>query len=287
MNAANKRAPSWRRRKWVIPLVALLAIFAWLQVQVPINAGPWQEAQARVPRIDFSGRDFTIQNLRDFRYDEEANVVRRTYKNAKFSLENLERGWIGLSHFGSFGLAHSFFSFEFVDGETSQFLALSVEARLRPGQSYKPLAGLFRRYTKIYVFSTEQDLIGLRSHRRGERVLLYPVNVSKDELRNFFLAVAADANALQAKPAFYNTILDNCLTNLLKHTALVDEISSTNIKVLLPGRIDRVTYAFNITPANLPFHEARQLATVNAQLKSIDDPAFSASLRCGWTDRCY
>ncbi len=282
----NKPAKPWYRCKLVIALGSLVAIFAWLQVQVPINAGPWQEAQARAPSIEFSGQDFTVNNFRDFRYDEEARVVRPAYKQSKFKLENLARGWIGLAHFGSYGLAHSFFSFEFVSGEESRFLALSVEARLRPGQSYKPLAGLFRRYTKIYVFSTEQDVIGLRSHRRNERVLLYPVNVSKEELQAFFLAVASDANSLQAEPAFYNTILDNCLTNLLKHTALVNEISSTNIKVLLPGRIDRVTYAFNITPSNLPFHEARRRATVNPRLKTIDDPEFSASLRCGWTGNC-
>jgi len=229
-------------------------------------------------------RAFTVHNVRDFRYGADRRVVSFDYREQSYNLDNLQRGWFGLSHFGPLGLAHSFLSFEFNDGDQTRYLALSIEGRLRPDQRYKPLAGLFRRYTKISIFSTEQDVIGLRSHLRGERVLLYPVNTTRDDLEEFFLAVVEDTNELHEAPAFYNTVLDNCLTNLLKHTALMENIGFVDLRVLLPGRTDRLTYALDITPTNLPFDEARQRATINPALSEIDDPGFSASLRCGWDD---
>jgi hypothetical protein len=68
---------------------------------------------------------------------------------------------------------------EFSDGE---YLGISIEARLRADQVYNPLVGLFRQYTKIYVAATEQDVIGRRSHLRGENVLLYPVSATRAEM---------------------------------------------------------------------------------------------------------
>jgi len=274
----------WYRRKLLIATGIALAVFAWLQLQVPSNAGPWHEAQGRTSWIEFSDREFTVHNVRDFRYAEGGGAVSLDYVDQDYHLDNLQQAWFGLSHFGPMGLAHSFLSFEFSDGERSRYLALSIEARLRPDQRYKPLNGMFRLYTKIAIFGTEQDLIGLRSHVRGERVLLYPVHASRDELEEGFLAFVEDANELHEAPAFYNTVLDNCLTNLLKHTTIKDKITFADLKVLLPGRTDRLTYALNITPADLPFEEARLRATVDPLLSEIDDPGFSASLRCGWND---
>ncbi len=277
-------ARPWYRRKWLIAAGIVIAPLLWLQLQVPSNDGTWHEAQGRTAWVEFAGRAFTVHNVRDFRYGADRRVTSFDYEEQNYHLDNLQRGWFGLSHFGPLGLAHTFLSFEFSDGEETRYLALSIEGRLRPDQRYKPLAGLFRRYTKISIFSTEQDVIGLRSHLRGERVLLYPVNTTRDDLEEFFLALVEDANELHETPAFYNTVLDNCLTNLLKHTALMENIAFADLRVLLPGRTDRLTYALDITPADLPFDEARRRATINPALSEIDDPGFSASLRCGWDD---
>lgn len=270
-----------RKRFFVLGAVALL--FAWLQFQVPSNEGPWNHAQARTSWVEFEGRYLTVHNLRDFRYGPDFRAVSTSYVDQDFNLDNLQRGWFGLSHFGPLGMAHSFLSFEFDTRDGPRYLALSIEARLRPDQKYKPLVGMFRRYTKISVFSTEQDVIGLRSHLRGERVLLYPVDSTREKLETFFLTMINDANALHEAPAFYNTVFDNCLTNLLKNSALADNLSFGDLRVLLPGRSDRITYALDITPNDLPFDEARERATVDPAHAEISDDNFSASLRCGWT----
>jgi hypothetical protein len=274
----------WYRRKSIIAAGIALVLFAWLQLQVPSNVGPWHEAQGRTAWVEFSNKAFTVHNVRDFRYAEGRGAVSLDYVDQDYHLDNLQQAWFGLSHFGPMGLAHSFLSFEFSDGDASRYLALSIEGRLRLDQRYKPLNGMFRRYTKIAIFATEQDVIGLRSHVRGERVLLYPVRAPRDQVEAFFLALVEDANELLEAPAFYNTVLENCLTNLLKHTDIRNKITFADFKVLLPGHTDRLTYALDVTPADLPFEEARLRATINPSLSEIDDPGFSASLRCGWND---
>jgi len=258
-NSTIDNKKPWYRHKRFITVGIVFVLLAWLQLQVPSSEGPWHEAQGRTAWVEFAGRAFTVHNVRDFRYGADRRVVSPDYTEQSFNLDNLQRGWFGLSHFGPMGLAHSFLSFEFSNGGESRYLALSIEGRLRPDQRYKPLAGFFRRYTKISIFATEQDVIGLRSHVRGERVLLYPVNAVQDNLEQVFLALAEDTNELHEAPAFYNTVLDNCLTNLLKHTALMENISFADLRVLLPGHTDRLTYALNVTPTDLPFDETRHL----------------------------
>jgi hypothetical protein len=269
----------WYKRRWTLLLLVPVCGVLYLAIQTPSNGGPWREDHVRSAYAELSGRSLTVHNIRNFRYKDGQKITSREYFSKTWQLDDIEYTWFGLSHFGPFGLAHSFISIEFRDGE---HLALSIEARLRPGQIYNPIAGLFRRYPKIYIAATEQDIIGVRSHQRGETVLLYPVDDTPEASAEYFLALLNDANALQDEPEFYNTVLDNCLTNLLKYAADFAEISATDFRVLLPGHTDRLTYAFGITPADIPFESARQLARIDPTLFSIDDPDFSAKIRCGW-----
>lgn len=265
----------------VIIAVLVACLAGYLAFQEPVNTGPWMPGQTRTPAAELSGRVLSITNVRDFTYvPGSAEVAKAHYLDKSYNLDQLERVWFGLSHFGPFGLAHSFLSFEFTDSDN---LVLSLEARMRPKQSYSPTLGLLRRYTKIYVMATERDVIGLRSHYRGERVLLYPVvNYGDSNPEAFLRTFLDDLNELAETPAFYNTLLDNCLTNLLKNTAEGEAIGFTDLRVLLPGRSDRLTYAFGATPDTVPFETARAMATIQPGLTNTDDSNFSTKIRCGW-----
>lgn len=262
-------------------MVALLLMtgLIYLALQTPVKSGPWRQDHARAALAELSGRSLTIHNIRNFRHDHSTAENGHAYISRTWHLDDIERVWFGLSHFGPFGLAHSFLSIEFRDRE---YLGISIEARMRPGQRYRPLVGLFRRYTKVYVVATEPDVIGLRSHGRGETVYLYPVTTTREAAEKFILALVEDINETFEAPTFYNTILDNCLTNLLKHSARLSEVSAADVRVLLPGHTDRLTYAFGITPDDMPFDSARRRALVDPTLSGVDDPEFSSLLRCGW-----
>jgi hypothetical protein len=270
-----------RRAKWLMGLMPLIAFLGYCATLSPTNEGPWREDQLRGGWAELNGRTVVLHNLRNFRYDSKQQVMQNTWGTLRFELDELERIWVGLSHFGPLGLAHSFLSFEMKDG---RYFSISVEARLRPGQGYRPVAGVFRQYTKVMVFAAEQDIVGLRSHIRGESVLLYPAIVTANQREDLLLALLVDANEMQREPEFYNTLLDNCLTSLIRHGARLAEISATDFRVLLPGYVDRLTYAFGITPDDIPFEDARQRAMINTASSRIDDADFSRRIRCGWNN---
>ncbi|MGI9289835.1 MAG: DUF4105 domain-containing protein [Gammaproteobacteria bacterium] len=231
------------------------------------------------PDIEFRGDSILISNIRDFRYAGGYSPTTQNYFDREYRFDDLQRIWLGLSHFGPGGLAHSFLSFEFSD---NTYLVLSIEARLLDGDRYKPFAGMFRRYSKIHVLATEEDAIGVRSHETGQRVKLYPVYATQQRKAEMFRDLMQDVADASEQPEFYNTIFDNCLTNLLKHTALAENLSIADLRVLLPGRVDRLTYALDITPADIDFDEARQRARIKPGGFSPETSDFSTRIRCGW-----
>lgn len=219
---------------FLAPLFTLVLVY--LLTRVPTHEGHWGTAFVRLPEIRRVGRQYRIRHVRDFRYKADGGIAETRYQDQSYPAKGPARVWLGLSHFAGFGMAHSFLSFEFEDG---RYLVASVEARLRPGQRYAPVQGLFRRFHKMVVLGTEADIIGLRSHVRRERVLLYPLELNEAERRGIFIGVLRDVKAIQQEPAFYNTLLDNCTTSLLRHDPhnrfwrnLLD------YRILLPGHAD-------------------------------------------------
>lgn len=281
MNASTTVA---RRFMSPILLGLLILFFMYLFTRVPTHEGEWSLLQTRLPQVELRQDEETsfyrIENLRDFRYHPDGRVQRAEYRTADFSPADLQQVWLGISHFGDYGLAHTFLSFEFAN---DQFLAASVEARTRPGQSYNPFLGLMRQYNKIVVLGTEVDIIGLRTHIRGERVLLYPLQLNAEERQYLFNAMMVDAQQIARQPGFYNTLLDNCTTNLLKHdpdyrfyTSLLD------YRLLLPGFSDEVMQEKGWLGMGEPFIDLRVRATINAHLISHEAESFSRAIRQGY-----
>src|SRR5262249_45004567 len=111
-------------------------------------------------------------------------------------------------------LAHTMLSFGFDDGE---YLALSVEIRKEQEETYNPVWAMFNKYELMYVLGDERDLIGLRSNFRRNDVYLYETNATPEQVRKLFEGVLARANKLKKEPEFYNTLTNNCTTNLVRH----------------------------------------------------------------------
>lgn len=204
------------KKRTVLKVLALpgAAVLLYLLFTFPTHDGDWQVLQARLPEVSVAGDAYRIHHIRDFSYRSDHRIRTVRYQEQEYALKDLRRIWLGLSHFSGYGLAHSFLSFEFEDG---RYLVASVEARMRPGQSYSPFAGMLRRYPKIIVLGTERDVVGLRSRIRQERVLLYPLELTEAQRRHVFTGMMQDVQQLREKPSFYNTLLDNCTTGLLRH----------------------------------------------------------------------
>ena len=172
-------------------------------------------------------------------------------------------------------------SFEFNNG---RFLVLSIESRLRSNQKhYSPFKGFFRSYTKFFVLATESDVIGLRSHIRGEDIYLYPLKVELDEARLMLLAFLKRAKKLNTQSVFYNTLIGNCLTDLLRESNRFNHWHQwLDYRIIFPGYADRLLYKMGMIDSKLDFKTLRETARVKPEDYSIDDKDYSHRIRSGY-----
>jgi hypothetical protein len=259
-------------------LVLVLGTWAWLRIQ-PSNTRNWAVGQEHLPHVDFTGHAVTIHNLRDFVYDSAGLTLQRNYRSTTYDLDRIETVWFVLAPFepDNRGPAHSFLSFGFSD---SQFVSISVEARKEKGETYSILKGMLKRYEIMYVVGSETDLIKLRV-ARGDDVYLYPIKASKEKVRALFVQMLERANALQQKPEFYNTITNNCTTNILKHA---NSVATRKIpygrEVLLPGYADELARELGLIDTDLPIEEARRRFHINSKARQAwSDARFSLAIR--------
>ena len=223
-----------------------------------------------------------IHNVRDFRYNDDTSVKNTRYIDQTFLLSSLKQTWLGISHFHAGGLAHVFLSFEFTPSPDAlpQYLVVSIEARLTEDQIYSPIKGMFRQYTKIVVLATEQDVIGLRTHIKKERVLLYPLRMNNIQQQALLLNFIRLANDLNAHAEFYNTLTDNCLTGLMAQSQYFKDNSHTfDYRILLPGYADDLAHQLGVINVEGSLGEIRQQATINPKNIDIQDPLFSQLIR--------
>ena len=155
--------------------LSVAAVFGMAVLVVPVafthpsHDRDWKTEFAVLPKVAFAGDSMTIKNIRNFSYAADETVREASYYDGTYDLSTLTSIWYGISHFSGYGLAHTFLSFGFAGGK---YLTISIEARQEVGESYHPLEGLLRRYEIMYVVADERDVIGLRTHVRGEKV--YP-----------------------------------------------------------------------------------------------------------------
>lgn len=256
--------------------VVLVGLVVWLSQLTPSHQGNWQSVHEKLPIISLHADQIAIQNVRDFRYSSPQNPSEPRWIEQGINITEVSRLWFALSHFADRGMAHSLISFEFTDGT---YLALSIEARLEQGQEYDPVLGLFRQFEMIYLFGTEQDLIGLRSAIRKEPIFLYPLALPKKQVQALLWQLLTSAQQQQQQPAFYNTVFNNCLTHLLRQSQQFSwwELL-TDWRLLVPGYSYQVAQERGWLPAES--EPAIQEYRIDPAI-SPDDPAFSTQIRAG------
>jgi hypothetical protein len=256
----------------------LITLVGWTSVR-PSNNRHWSTGQDRLPQATFTGDSVTIRHLRNFDYDGAGQPTTAGYDERGYDLSQLQTVWFVLAPFepDNRGPAHSFLSFGFAD---SQYVAISVEARKEQNEAYSILKGLLKRYEIMYVVGDERDLIRLRV-ARGDDVFLYPIRTTPAKARALFVQMLQRANRLGEHPEFYNTLTNNCTTNILDH---VNSVASKKIpygrEVLLPGYADELAAELGLLDTDLPIGQARQRYHINARARAaFHDPHFSARIR--------
>lgn len=239
--------------------------------------GPWRVEQSRTPRVTVHGGDVHVRDARRFVWrteqDFDAAWFEATYDLAK--LDRLAFYFVPLNPSAS--IAHVFVSFGFGPDE---WLAVSVEARRRPGEDYELLRAMQRRYELIYVIGDESDVVGKRAW--GEKVPVYcwPVKISPQALRRFFLATMNRAEEVALRPEIYGVLANTCATNVALNAQRAGSDVRLNLDILLSGTMDRLAYTMGVFDTELPFAEAKRAARIDERLRALAErsgPGFVAA----------
>jgi hypothetical protein len=175
-------------------------------------------------------------------------------------------------------LGHTMLSFGFAGDE---HLAVSVEIRKEAGESFGALKGFFNQYEIMYVVGDERDLIGLRTNYRLDDVYVYPTQATPQKARELFVDVMTRVNKLADSPEFYNTLTNNCTTNIRNHiNRLTPDRVPYDYRVLLPGCSDQLAYELGLLKTDGSFAETRRRSRTNyLAFLYRDRPDFSAKIR--------
>lgn len=270
------------------PLIERVAL-PWVEhaaVRSIITRRKHPETDSKIFRSDLAVMPFaeigddriTIRYVRDCRYRSEEDYDVRFY-DLSFRLEDVKTvDFIVVPFKETQLLAHTMFSFGLADG---RHFVISVEARLGADESYTAVAGAGRKYPLMYVIGDERDLILLRTAIRDVEVFLYKGKATPEQSQKLLVGMLERANKLYREPEFYDTLTNNCTTNLVQH---INTIRPGRIpyelRVLFPGHSDRMAYELGLLEIEGPFEYARAYAKINDLARSYADSAeFSKRIR--------
>ena len=280
MKTFRSRSVRFMRMALICIAAGVLAYLALIVVLRPSNERDWSPDQARLATALIVGPAIEIRNVRNAHY-RSTHDYEVHWEDRRYDLRQLESVWFVVEPFSTWrGPAHTLVSFGFAGGE---FIAISVEIRRQRDESFSPLRGVLRQYEIAYVIGDERDLIGLRANHRKDEVFLYPVQTSPESMRALFVAMLQRANALAAKPEFYNTLTNSCTSNIVDHIELLAPGRIPfSFKTLLPAYSDDLAFDLSLIATDLSREDYRAAHKINdLALQYASSPEFSKRIRRG------
>lgn len=252
------------------------------KVAAPSNVRSWELDQAVLPYAEFHGDSVLVHNVRHCRYFDADTFV-LAHEDRAYDLRHLQAVDFFMVPFADMPrLAHTMLSFEFAPPDAPpQYLAVSIEVRKEQGETYAAWKGSARQYELIYVLADERDVVQLRTNHRGEDVYRYRTVATPDQARILLVDVLARTNQLASRPEFYETLRNNCTTNLVDHVNRIRPNRLTyDYRVLLPGYSDRMAFDEGLIVSHGSFEETKQRAYINGKaIAAANQADFSQAIR--------
>lgn len=225
----------------------------------------WAADLSVLARADVAeGGEVRLSDIRDWRYAPDS-VLSTEYFDASFDPADLVDLWLYEQEFDGQGLiAHTFLVFEFDESYgPARYLGLSMEARREADEEYSMLRGIFRGFEAAHVWATEEDLVTRRVRYQGDPVIRYRLDIPAESRSRIFVKMAEETRALGDEPRWYNTILNNCTSSLVRYANESEPGAiPLHYSFILTGKIDeylgRLGY---VDPAGTRFIDGEELAT--------------------------
>lgn len=267
-----------RWRKLGATFLAFTCVLIWWLTLRPTNDAGWNPDVTRVAWAEINGDEVALHNVRNCDYRTKDDFTPR-WETRTVRLSQITGVDIAIDYWGSPWIAHPIVSFQFADAPPVCF---SIETRMKTGQSYSPIGGLYRRFELIYVVADEGDVIRVRTNYKGEDIYLYRTTMTPEQARARFLEYLRTLNEMRERPRWYNAITTNCTTSIRAQRS-AGERPPLDWRILVNGKGDEMMFERGtIATGGLAFAELRQKALINAAAKAADtSPEFSRVIREG------
>src|SRR6202043_918486 len=264
------------RRMSAMVIVLFLCVVAWWISIRPSHDRNWRPEVAVMPRSVIDGDRVHLTGVRNFDYRTRNDFTVR-YEERELQLSHLTALDFYVSYFTEGPVGHTFVSFIF---DNAPPLSISIETRPEVGESFAPVASLFKQFELIYVVGDERDIVGVRANHRGEPVYLYRLNTSADDARRLLLVYLARINELADQPEFYHLLTNSCTINIVRYANAAGRVGRIDIRHVLNGLADSYLYRSGRIDTTLSFDELRWRSQINDAVKAADGAAdFSQRIR--------
>ncbi|MFN0019551.1 MAG: DUF4105 domain-containing protein [Pirellulaceae bacterium] len=272
--------PQQAAKQHSVPPPSLTSLFQPLTGRKPSNDGNWIPELKVLAHANFEQDKVTIQNVRNCEFLTYRDCL-VDYYDKTYDLTQIQSvDFIVVPFSENKAIAHTMLSFGFANGD---HVGISVEVRLEKGEKYDATRGLLGEYELVYVIADERELILARTEHRNCDVYLYRTTATPELARKLFTDMLKRANQLQDYPEFYDTLSNNCTTNIVEHiNKLVPGRVPYDLRVILPGYADDLGYELGLLDNSVPFVELKKRSRINEiahRFKEEKGPAFSAKIR--------
>ena len=269
-------------RALIVYAVPFATLVVWFSLIEPRNDRVWSPEMARALTYAREGDAIVVSNVRNFNWtgpetaDEHWETRRYNLADLK-SVDVLSLYWKGPR------IAHTYFSFVWTNGEA---LSLSVEIRKEKGEAYSPIGGFFKAYELSILAGDERDFYGWRVFYPKEDIQLFHTRATPAEARTLLLKLLDLANEVAKTPVFYNTLTDNCTTEVWMLTETLGRDRPNDWRILASGYLPDFLHELGILDTSRPLAELREKGRILPRARTALDggltgTAFSTAIREG------